>query len=58
MILAQKVRDTLADMQTSMPVDPERPVYYPGKNMMKTREENMRLGIPVEDSVWEAVLNL
>ena len=55
---AQKVRDTLADMQTSKPVDPARPVYYPGKNMMKTRAENMEKGIPVEDSVWEAVLKL
>ena len=55
---AQKVRDSLADMQTSKPVDPARPVYYPGKNMMKTRAENMEKGIPVEESVWEAVLKL
>ena len=55
---AQKVRDTLAYMQTSKPVDPARPVYYPGKNMMKTRMENMEKGIPVEESVWEAVLKL
>lgn len=55
---AQKVRDTLAYMQTSKPVDPARPVYYPGKNMMKTRAENMEKGIPVEESVWEAVLKL
>ena len=55
---AGKVRATLEDMQTSMPVDPERPVYYPGKNMMKTRAENMEKGIPVEESVWETVLKL
>ncbi len=55
---AEKVRDTLNDMQTSTPVDPARPVYYPGKNMMKTRAENMEKGIPVEESVWEAVQKL
>ncbi|MBQ9308328.1 MAG: 3-dehydro-L-gulonate 2-dehydrogenase [Clostridia bacterium] len=55
---ARRVRATLEDMQTSTPVDPERPVYYPGKNMMKTRAENLEKGIPVEESVWEAVLKL
>lgn len=57
-IFARRVRETLADLQTSTPVDPEKPVYYPGKNMMKTRAENMEKGIPVEDSVWETVLKL
>ena len=55
---ARRVRDTLADLQTSTPVDPARPVYYPGLNMMRLREENMALGIPVEQSVWEGVLKL
>lgn len=55
---AQRVKETLADMQTSMPVDPARPVYYPGQNMMRTRKDNMENGIPVEESVWEGVLKL
>ena len=33
-------------------------MYYPGLNMMRLREENMALGIPVEESVWEGVLKL
>ena len=55
---AARVRDTLHDMQTSTPVEPARPVHYPGQNMMRTRKENMEQGIPVEESVWEAVLKL
>ena len=55
---ARRVRETLSDLQTSAPVDPERPVYYPGKNMMRLRAENMEKGIPVEESVWETVKNL
>ena len=55
---AKRLRDTLADMQTSTPVDPARPVYYPGLNMMRLRKENMELGIPVEESVWEGVKKL
>ena len=55
---AARLRDTLEDMQTSTPVDAERPVYYPGQNMMRLRRENMEKGIPVEDSVWEGVKKL
>ena len=55
---ALRVKETLKDMCTSTPVDPGRPVYYPGFNMMRTRRDNMENGIPVEESVWEAVLKL
>ena len=55
---ARRLRASLADMQTSMPVDPDRPVHYPGQGMMKTREDNLKNGIPVEESVWEGVLQL
>lgn len=55
---AARVRDTLSAMQTSTPVDPAKPVYYPGQNMMRTRRENMEKGIPVEESVWEGVKRL
>ena len=55
---AQRVRDTLADLQTSTPVDPAKPVYYPGQNMMRTRLNNLQNGIPVEESVWEGVTKL
>ena len=30
-------------------------VRYPGERVLKCREENMRLGIPVDPSVWEQV---
>jgi 3-dehydro-L-gulonate 2-dehydrogenase len=30
-------------------------VRYPGERVQKTREENMRLGIPVDAEVWEQV---
>jgi 3-dehydro-L-gulonate 2-dehydrogenase len=44
------------DMKTSAPVSADRPVYYPGENMMRTREENMRQGIPVDEAIWGKVL--
>ncbi len=55
---AARVRETLADMVTSTPVEEGRAVYYPGYNMMRTRRENLEKGVPVEESVWEAVRKL
>ncbi len=52
---AERLRLSLADLLTSKPVDPAKPVYYPGQNMMRTRADNMANGIPVDESIWEAV---
>ena len=52
---AERLRLTLADMVTSKPVDPAKPVYYPGYHMMETRKDNLANGIPVDEAIWEAV---
>lgn len=57
-ILLRNIRDTLEDMKTSSPVEEGKPVYYPGENMMKTRKENMKLGIPVDENIWKQVLEM
>ncbi|PNV62360.1 3-dehydro-L-gulonate 2-dehydrogenase [Clostridium sp. chh4-2] len=56
--LLQNIDDTLNDLKNSAPVNPDRPVYYPGENMMRTREENMELGIPVDEEIWQKVLDM
>jgi 3-dehydro-L-gulonate 2-dehydrogenase len=33
-------------------------VRYPGENTVRLREENRRLGLPVEDGVWEGILRM
>lgn len=33
-------------------------VMYPGENMMATRLENMKKGIPVNEQIWEQVKNM
>lgn len=33
----------------------EAPVRYPGEQTLRMREENLRLGVPVEDAVWQQV---
>ncbi len=56
--ILKNIDDTLRDMKTSTPVTEGRPVYYPGENMLRTRAENMELGIPVDETVWKKVLEL
>ncbi|SDI08355.1 3-dehydro-L-gulonate 2-dehydrogenase [Proteiniclasticum ruminis] len=33
-------------------------VYYPGESTMKRREENLRMGIPVEEKIWRIIESL
>ena len=56
--LMKHIDETLRDMKTSLPVSENHPVYYPGENMMRVRKENMELGIPVDEEIWQKVLDM
>ena len=56
--LMKHIDETLRDMKTSLPVSEDHPVYYPGENMMRVRKENMELGIPVDEGIWQKVLDM
>ncbi len=43
----------LASVHASTSVDPERPVRYPSEQTLRLREENMRLGVPVDPAAWQ-----
>ena len=55
---AQSIADTLADLHTSTPVKEGGEVRYPGEGMLRVRADNQKNGIPVEESVWQSVLEL
>lgn len=57
-VLMKHIDETLCDMKTSLPVSEDHPVYYPGENMMRVRKENMGLGIPVDEGIWQKVLDM
>jgi 3-dehydro-L-gulonate 2-dehydrogenase len=48
----------LDSLRQAPPLEPGRPVRYPGEQTLHLREENMRLGVPVEPEVWDAVQSL
>ncbi len=43
----------IESLREAVPVDAGRPVRYPGEQTLKLREENMRLGVPVDPTRWE-----
>lgn len=50
--------EILADIKSSVPMEEGKAVRYPGEREMRTREENLRDGIPVIDEVWEKISRL
>lgn len=42
----------LQSLRESEPVDPGKPVRYPGEQTLQLREENIRLGVPVDPEIW------
>jgi len=45
-------------LHSATPIDPTNPPRYPGEGTLRTRAENLRLGIPVDESQWQKVLAL
>lgn len=54
----QVLTDTIDAMHQAPRANPDQPVLYPGERVVKTRAENMELGVPVDESYWEKVLAL
>jgi 3-dehydro-L-gulonate 2-dehydrogenase len=50
--IATGILDSLRD---ATPIDPSRPVRYPGEQTLHLREENLRLGVPVTPEVWASL---
>lgn len=48
----------VASVQMATQVDPARAVRYPGEQTMQLREENLRLGVPVDEANWHWLTKL
>jgi 3-dehydro-L-gulonate 2-dehydrogenase len=48
-----RVADGIIDsLCQATPVDPAKPIRYPGEQTLHLREENLRLGVPVDPEIW------
>jgi 3-dehydro-L-gulonate 2-dehydrogenase len=48
----------LQSLLDATPIDPTRPIRYPGEQTLHLREENLRLGVPVDPTVWAKLQSL
>jgi 3-dehydro-L-gulonate 2-dehydrogenase len=53
--LDQMAEGVIANLHGVAPLDPARPLRYPGEQTLQLREENLRLGIPVEPDIWQQI---
>lgn len=54
----ETVENILADLRTAQPDSPDSPVLFPGERVLKTRQENLANGIPVDETVWQNILSM
>jgi 3-dehydro-L-gulonate 2-dehydrogenase len=45
----------LNSLREATPADPGKPVRYPGEETLRLREENLRLGVPVDPEIWRQI---
>jgi 3-dehydro-L-gulonate 2-dehydrogenase len=54
--LARTANAAVEDLHHAQPVNTGKPPRYPGEKTLVTREENLRLGVPVDDDLWAQLL--
>jgi 3-dehydro-L-gulonate 2-dehydrogenase len=54
---AEQIADAIvASLHNSQPAARDGKVRYPGEQTLRIRQENLRLGLPVESDVWAEIL--
>jgi 3-dehydro-L-gulonate 2-dehydrogenase len=56
--IATVVENIIADYHASVPIDESKKVTYPGERVLVTRKKNLAEGIPVQQKIWESILEL
>ena len=54
----QALNGTVDQLKGSVPAKENGEIFYPGEQSLRTRQENMELGIPVDDGIWSRVKEL
>ena len=49
--------EAISYLKSSIKAEGTDDIFYPGERMMKTKEKNLRDGIPVDDNVWADILS-
>ena len=57
-LIDKVLSETITQIKLSVPVKENSEIFYPGEQSLKTRIENLAMGIPVDDDVWAKVKEL
>ena len=52
------ISEIISDYKNSVPVDGNTSIRYPGEQILRIREKNLREGILVNSAIWEDILSL
>jgi 3-dehydro-L-gulonate 2-dehydrogenase len=52
------IRHIVADLHKSIPANKAAKIRYPGENIVRTRQANLKNDIPVNRDVWKTILSL
>jgi len=50
--------EVVESLHRARPAEEGKTVRYPGENTVRLREENRRLGLPVEQALWDEILGM
>lgn len=56
--MEDSVKEIIKDYNESVPESEKQKILYPGERVLMTRNENKKLGIPVDKEIWEEVKSL
>ncbi len=56
-VLSQIADAVVASLHNCTPTEKGTSIRYPGEKTLWTREENLKLGVPVEDAVWAEIIS-
>ena len=56
--MEQIADEVVESLHHSRPAAAGKTVRYPGENTLRLREENRRLGLPVDEAIWEQILQM
>jgi 3-dehydro-L-gulonate 2-dehydrogenase len=46
----------IVNLHAAEPAEAGKPVRYPGEQTLRVRQENLELGVPVEEDLWKQLL--
>lgn len=56
-ITDEVINNTVNNIKESIPIESNTNILYPGERVIATRKENLQKGIPVEESIWNKIIN-